>query len=59
MDWTTLHATCVILMFLISGACTLQLIASGTASVLNALSVCIIGPVAGSMLAAVIFTWLY
>ncbi|MBA58533.1 MAG: hypothetical protein CMQ40_05105 [Gammaproteobacteria bacterium] len=58
MDWAVLHATCMLLMAIVHGTCTIHLIRTGAASVLDACTVFIVGPIAGSILAAIIYTWL-
>jgi len=58
MEWTTLHVACITLMTMVHGVCTLHLIRTGAASVLNACTVVAVGPIAGSIIAAIIFAWL-
>ena len=59
MDWATLHVTCIIMMSMVHGACTFHLIRTGTASALDACTVFLVGPIAGSIVAAIIYAWLY
>ena len=59
MTWATLHITCLLIMTCISLVGGVHLVRAGVATIPDAFILFVIGPLMGSMVAAIIFVYAY
>ncbi len=59
MTWATLHITCLLIMAFVSVVGGVHLVRAGVATIPDAFILFVIGPMMGSMVAAIIFYYAY